>query len=145
MLFVVNVKAHIHVGVEHATVQSDEAAQIGSIWRGPPTLNPNVAPPSPTMSPRQNLPSYLCQFRPGQTGKSRRGWRHWTKQNHKSCGAILAKDRCDVGKTLILIIAASQLCITRLRGLMMYFADISCRLKMIAMQNCAEDCAGCTI
>ena len=72
-----------------------------------------MVPPSRVMSPRQNLRCCSCQFHPGQTGKSRLGWRRWITQIQRSCGAILAKGRYVAGKTPIPIIAVSQLCITQ--------------------------------
>ncbi|MCH1470659.1 MAG: NTP transferase domain-containing protein [Planktomarina sp.] len=109
-----------------------------------PTLNPNVAPPFRAMSPRQNPRCYSCRFHPGQTGKSRAGWPHWIKRIRRSCGAILVKDRCVAGKTSILITTVSLLCTTLSPGPMKYFASMFYQSKMIAMQNCAKGCAGCT-
>ena len=77
-------------------------------------------------------------------GKSRAAWRHWIKRIRRSCSAILVKDRCVAGKTAILITAVSLLCTTLSRGPMKYFAGIFYQSKMIAMQNCAKGCAGCT-
>ncbi|MBT4896834.1 MAG: hypothetical protein HON63_09315, partial [Rhodobacteraceae bacterium] len=117
---------------------------IGLTWHERRTLNPNVAPPFRAMSPRQNPRCYSCRFHPGQTGKSRAGWRHWIKRIRRSCSAILVKDRCVAGKTAILITAVSLLCTTLSHGPMKYFAGIFYQSKTIAMQNCAKGCAGCT-